>query len=207
MQVEIEVFTQKMLELAAHYGKDLKDQQIAEWVKQFSWMEPYQWDKIIAGARENCEHFPSGAYVYAQIRERKFSRRADIRQAQLISVECPGKSVVRDAGGKDMYLFRCSVPQCHAQFLSSVDDPICPVCKGEHKAVSMGAYIRECRATFVVTEMQCRVAVENGQHFICPNREHWECPVVFDGAVILEKQRNGVVYGDQFGRQIRSLNS
>jgi hypothetical protein len=195
--MDAEIFIDKLNELASHFGKDIKDGQVKEWVKQFSWMDERQWDMIAAGARENLEHFPSGAYIYAQLRERKFARRVGPAKTMLISVECPGKSVVRGKEGKEKYQYQCKKPQCHALFISSDQNAVCPTC-GEKKLLLIGPYVRYCRSTFVVTEVECRVAIENRQVFHCPNHQHFDCPVTFDPKVILEKNRDGVIYAEQF---------
>ncbi len=196
--MDSEVFFTRLNELADSYGKELKDGQAKEWAKLFGWMDERQWDSIATAARESLDRFPSPAFIYMQVREKRFGRRTVGPTTRVYSVECPGTQIVRDAQGREYYQYQCAKSQCRRVFISPEARPKCLTCK-EDKTIALGPYIRRCLSTFVVTEPELRVAAENGQIYHCPNHLHFGCNVVFDPEVILEKgeRYDGIIYAEQ----------
>jgi len=70
----ISEYTKSFDDLANFFGKKGEADVLKEWFKEFGWLAPVPFERICQAAREECERFPSGKFIYAKMRELGVSR-------------------------------------------------------------------------------------------------------------------------------------
>lgn len=110
-------FSEKVLELATYYSKDVESDTVASWYTEFGWLQPWQLDVLIRDIKREQERFPSGKVFYDGIRGHEY-KRADLPQrteAQFVTVVCKcgaGFVVRRSDLLTDGVFFRCPDESC-----------------------------------------------------------------------------------------------